>query len=92
MQALFAHAMRFVVVYASNVDRAWPSPHVRHRRFTDHVAATQPGWTLLSHVPNIYPFDPTQPDSTSFADFFVYGKIADQRSPETQSPRTLPKS
>jgi SAM-dependent methyltransferase len=74
MDALFAYATRFVVVYASNVDLDWPSPHVRHRRFTDHVAATQEAWTLQSHVPNRYPFDPSCAESTSFADFFVYAR------------------
>jgi SAM-dependent methyltransferase len=74
MAALFAHATRFVLVYASNVDMSWPAPHVRHRRFSDHVAATQPGWQVLAHVPNRYPFDPARPDDTSFADFFLYGR------------------
>ena len=72
MRALFERATRFVIVYSSNFDRGWPAAHVRHRRFTDHVAACQPGWHLLAHVPNRCPYDPTQPDTTSFADFFVY--------------------
>jgi SAM-dependent methyltransferase len=76
MRALFAQADRFVLIYASNLDRSWPSPHVRHRRFSDHVAATQPGWRLLAHVPNRYPFDPARPDETSFADFYVYARAA----------------
>jgi SAM-dependent methyltransferase len=75
MAALFAHATRFVLIYASNVDRNWSSPHVRHRRFSDHVAATQPGWKLLAHMPNRYPFDPGSPEDTSFADFFLYGRL-----------------
>jgi len=74
MTALFAHARRFVLIYASNVDLAWPSPHVRHRRFSDHVRAHCPGWRLAAHVPNRYAFDPARPDETSFADFFVYGR------------------
>jgi SAM-dependent methyltransferase len=74
MRTLFDRATRFVIIYASNVDAAWPSPHVRHRRFTDHVAATQPDWRLLAHLPNPYPFDPTKPDDTSFANFFIYGR------------------
>lgn len=76
MQTLFTHATRFVLIYASNVDRAWPSPHVRHRRFSDHVAASQPEWALVAHVPNRYPFDPASPDDTSFADFFLYARTA----------------
>jgi SAM-dependent methyltransferase len=73
MAALFDHATRFVLIYASNVDMGWPSPHVRHRRFSDYVAATRTDWRLLAHVPNRYPFDPVFPGETSFADFFLYG-------------------
>jgi SAM-dependent methyltransferase len=74
MHALFASAKRFVLVYSSNIDRDWSSPHVRHRRFTDYVADCRPEWRLLAHLPNRYPFDPEQSDETSFADFFVYGR------------------
>jgi SAM-dependent methyltransferase len=73
MHALFAHAKRFVLVYSSNTDRNWSSPHVRHRRFTDYVADCRPEWRLLAHLPNRHPYDPERPDETSFADFFVYG-------------------
>ena len=71
---LFAKATRFVLVYASNIDASWPSAHVRHRRFTDRLAATEPDWRLLAHLPNPFPFDPGRPDETSFADFFFYGR------------------
>lgn len=81
MDALFSHARRFVLVYASNVDLPWPSPHVRHRRFSDHVALTHPDWHLVAHVPNRYAFDPSRPDETSFADFFVYARAV-ARVPE----------
>lgn len=74
IQTLFAHARRFVLIYASNTKSNWPVPHVRHRRFTEHVARTEPDWRLLAHVPNRYPFDPDAPNDTSFADFFVYGR------------------
>jgi SAM-dependent methyltransferase len=74
MRSLFAWSVRFVMIYASNVDATWPAAHVRHRRFTAHVAATEKDWRLLAHLPNPFPFDPTHPDSTSFADFFVYGR------------------
>ena len=79
MASLFGHATRFVLVYASNFDHDWPSPHVRHRRFTDHVAATQPDWRLLAHEANRYPFDPEHPDDTSFADFFLFGRAGVER-------------
>ena len=76
MRDLFARAGRFVGVYASNEDRRAPEPHVRHRRFTAWVEQHQPGWTLLSTVPNAYPFDPKDPEGTSFADFYFYEKRA----------------
>lgn len=74
IQALFGHATRFVLIYASNVACGWPSPHVRHRRFTDHVERACPDWRQLAHLPNPHPYDPARPDATSFADFFVYGR------------------
>lgn len=74
LRTLFAWATRFVLIYASNLDAETGSPHVRHRRFTAHVAATEPDWRLLAHLPNPYPYDAACPDETSFADFFVYGR------------------
>lgn len=74
MHALFSHARRFVLIYASNVDLPWPAPHVRHRRFSDHVSSRFPDWRMLAHVPNRHAFDPARPDDTSFADFFVYAR------------------
>jgi len=74
MRNLFDWATRFVVIYASNVNASWPSPHVRHRRFTDDVERTEPAWCLVAHLPNPRPFNPAAPDETSFSDFFIYGK------------------
>lgn len=74
MATLFAKGRRFVLIYASNVDLHWPAPHVRHRRFSDHVATCFPSWRLIAHVPNRHAFDPARPDDTSFADFFVYAR------------------
>jgi hypothetical protein len=71
---LFTKATRFVMIYSSNADAAWPAPHVRHRRFTSHVAANAPSWRLLAHLPNPNPYDPGRPNDTSFADFYIYGK------------------
>ena len=72
MAALFAHAWRYVVIYASDLNAEWPSRHVRHRRFSAHVAAHFPDWHLAAVIPNIYPFDPARPDETSFAAFHIY--------------------
>ncbi len=74
MSTLFDISKRFVVIYASNTDAAWSSPHVRHRRFTDYVQWNFADWRLAAHCPNPYPFDPAQPDDTSFADFFIFAR------------------
>ncbi|MGD0429999.1 MAG: class I SAM-dependent methyltransferase [Acetobacteraceae bacterium] len=74
MRTLFAWATRFVLIYASDRDEVSPSAHVRHRRFTDLVTATEPDWRLVVKLPNPFPYDPRLPDETSFADFFVYGR------------------
>jgi len=77
METLFELASRFVVIYASNADAAWNSPHVRHRRFTAYVRQNFPDWRLAAHCPNPYPFEPALPDDTSFADFFVFTRTGE---------------
>jgi hypothetical protein len=72
MRALFDAAKRFVIVYSSNTEARAPTPHVRHRRFTDWVARSRPDFSLKAHVPNAFPFDENDPDNTSFADFYVF--------------------
>jgi SAM-dependent methyltransferase len=74
---LFDHATRFVLIYASNFDSAWPARHVRHRRFSTQVAALFPDWHLLAHLPNRFPYNATRPDDTSFSDFFLYGRTSE---------------
>jgi hypothetical protein len=72
MATLFDHAGRHVVIYASDRDAPGTSPHVRHRAFTPWVASARPDWRLAGVVPNRYPFDPAEPDETSFADFHFF--------------------
>jgi SAM-dependent methyltransferase len=81
MARLFAHSGRFVAIYASNTDRKTDSPHVRHRQFSRWVDRNAPQWRLWRHVPNRYPFDPAEPDDSSFADFYFF-----RRDPERQRP------
>lgn len=72
MRRLFLYARRFVVVYSSNVERPYRGAHIRHRRFTDFVAARMPEWQLARHLPNPFPWDPADQANTSFSDFFVF--------------------
>ena len=76
LTTLFSRADKFVLIYASNADQSWADDHVRHRRFTDTVSRDFSDWRLAAHLPNPYGYLPHQPDNTSFADFFVYTKLA----------------
>jgi SAM-dependent methyltransferase len=77
MTKLFGAAERFVIIYASNHDEQAPARHVRHRRFTDWVDEHRRDFSLDARVPNRYPFDPADPDNTSFADFHVFARRAE---------------
>jgi hypothetical protein len=72
MRQLFNAAMKYVIVYASNEDKPWPDPHVRHREFTRWVDRTEPEFSLVEKIPNAYPYSKDDPDETSFADFYVF--------------------
>jgi len=72
LRRLFLYARRCVIIYSSNKDIPYAGSHIRHRRFTDFVAAELPEWRLVAHVPNPYPLDARRLAETSFADFFVF--------------------
>lgn len=80
MRRLFRSAERFVIVYSSNMERNWPTKHVRHRQFTDWVAQNEPRWGLHSTVRNIYPWDPADTQRTSFADFYIFTRCSPSNS------------
>lgn len=75
MTDLFSSATKYVVIYSSNYDKK-QAFHERDRMFTDWVAKHYPVWNLQEVIKNPYPFDPTDPDNTSKADFYVYKKEA----------------
>jgi hypothetical protein len=72
MRQLFESAQRFVIVYSSNMECDWPYKHVRHRQFGNWVAQNKPEWRLKSTIKNPYPWDPADPQNTSFADFYIF--------------------
>jgi SAM-dependent methyltransferase len=79
MRSLFERADRFVVIYSSNKSQVTESPHVRHREFTSWILKNKPQWRQIDFLKNKYPYDPTQPEETSFADFYFFGR-ADESS------------
>jgi SAM-dependent methyltransferase len=73
MRTLFGASRRYAIIYSSNTDEneGYAGSHVWHRKFTQWVDTNLPGWKLVQHIPNRYPYrgDYTQ---GSFADFFIY--------------------
>jgi len=73
MGHLFSAASRFVIIYSSDSPMPSADVHVRHRPFSEWVAARAPDWRLMQHVPNRFQY--TGDDRTgSPADFFVFGR------------------
>ena len=71
MLDLFSVADRFVAIYSSDSEGTTEWPEVRHRRFTKWIANYEPGWKLVRHIPNRYPYVYGDTDS-SWADFYIY--------------------
>ena len=69
---LFDSASRYVIIYSSNTEADSGVAHVRHRKFTGWVRRNRRDFVLEGHIPNAYPFDPGQPDTTSFSDFYIF--------------------
>lgn len=72
MHRLFNAATRYVIIYSSNEEKASPSPHLRHRKFTSWVEANRTDFALVQRIPNAYPYSEKNPDNTSFADFYIF--------------------
>ena len=75
MERLFSSSDTYVIIYSSNRDKNVKDQprHVKHRKFTKWVERHAPGWELIEHIPNKYPYN--SPDGTgSFADFYIYKK------------------
>ena len=73
MLDLFSVADRYVAIYSSDSEALSEWPEVRHRRFTKWIANHEPGWKLIRHIPNRYPY--VYGDiNTSWADFYVYAR------------------
>jgi len=66
---------RFVIIYASNKEEQSSSIHVKHRKFTDYIAKHFPNLQQIDFIKNKYSFDDSDPDNTSFADFYIFKKI-----------------
>lgn len=84
MRRLFSSSRRFVLIYSSNdeaLNLRKGANHVRHRKFTDLVGSNTQAWTLITYLPNEFPYDESDPDNTSFADFYIFAKAIPSKAP-----------
>lgn len=75
MTRLFDSASSYVIVYASNYNFRSANEHVKHRKFSDWVAENRKDFRLIEMRENKYPFDESDPNNTSFSQFFFYGAV-----------------
>lgn len=75
MKHLFAAAKRYVVIYSSNAEIITPSAHEKRRKFTSWIEVRQPDFKLVAHIPNRFPYDPSNPENTSLSDFYFFEKV-----------------
>lgn len=72
MRRLFNSSIKFVIIYSSNYEEHTVS-HVRSRKFTNWIDANVSNqWSLMEVIKNPYPYQSTDPDNTSMADFYIY--------------------
>lgn len=74
MHHLFGASTKYVLIYSSNFEKP-QDHHEKDRVFTQWVAEHITGWKLEKTVKNKFPFDASDPENTSKADFFLYSKI-----------------
>lgn len=73
MRRLFDSSNKFVILYSCNaVIPQIDTAHVKTRMFSNWIEQNRSEWRLIKHIPNKYPYNPAEPENTSFADFYIY--------------------
>jgi len=71
MKDVFSAATKYVIIYASNYEDHF-APHVKCRKFTNWMDRNvKDNWKIKEIIPNKYPFDKENPDTTSMSDFYI---------------------
>ncbi len=79
LRDLFSIGTKYVIIFSNSTSSYHQgvnerSEYVRFRDVLSDVAKTFDEWKLIGAEPNIYPFNLSIPDETSFADFFIFEK------------------
>lgn len=75
MKILFDGSSEYIIIYSSNTDDNPEDtcPHVLQRKFTSWIEKNTPPYTLLKFIPNKYPYNGDEINS-SISDFYIYQK------------------
>lgn len=81
---LFAAAKKYVIIFSSDTDEnpLYAGPHLKHRKFSHSIAATQPHWRLLQTIENTVVSENQAELAGAAADFYIYEKF--QTAPHEQ--------
>jgi hypothetical protein len=75
LQQLFSMSNNYVIIYSSNYD-GYKAKHVRCRKFSKWIDKNMSKeWELMTFIKNRYPFESSNPNETSMADFYIYKKM-----------------
>lgn len=76
MKRLFNLSDRFILIYASDIEKITSNAHVRHRSYSKWIDEHVPNVVLEKSWDNQYPYDKdSDPSKTSFANFKLYRKL-----------------
>lgn len=74
MHRLFKSANKYVIIYSCNYDDNTVATHVKCRNFTSWVESNEENWCLNKIIKNEFPYNNSDPDNTSWSDFYIYHK------------------
>lgn len=74
MRLLFGVSNRYIVIYSSDGISNSGASHIYHRDFVDWIRLNAGDWKLIDEPVHPFPYDPRDPDNTTFARFFVFEK------------------
>ena len=79
MEDLFSSSEKYVIIYSANTTETYvTAEHVKHRKFTNWVENNATDWELSEVIDNKYPYDPSDPENTSWSDFYIFKNTSHQ--------------
>ena len=72
MRRLFDASKKYVIIYSCNRNDIVPDEHIRFRVFLKWVLENRPEFKLIKIIENKYPYDKSDPNNTSWCDFYIF--------------------